>query len=746
VDERGAERTAALAKAEATVARLRNSLPTKPEPDAAEQRALEQEMAAAAAQKEDALAAREASNRRARPAADRLQRAEDAVKALDSVAERRLAILSKNGDGQNGLRLRAWVAQNRSLFEDEVIGPIGLECEATDELGGKYLEAALNRNILTGFLCFSPKDRDVLMAHIRSHRLGLNAYRVPRGQRATSAYDARAPALAALGVEGWLADRLRARAEVSAFLSDFGGIGRILIGGQELGGRMEALSETLRAQFNADSYSLYIPTTSFSASRSRHTAADGQRRLVTSSKAHRPPRDGYLFFNTTALADPDERARAAAELEGARKAHEALRADGASAQQRIDEAELELHNARQAKKAVADGARALREAVAKLTAAERARDDAARGAAASTVARERLALSADLAKLFDRVAAKVADLARTHAAHALQGLDGACAALVARAAAVRIGEATDAARSAREKAKDAARDEELLYAAKKRVDDELCRRVKEAMDSAPRFKAVTDTDGLDGEDKAAWEALPEEADELAEEMGAIQAVLQRSSADINSLRLWTENAGKIKALDETLSHYEAQVASRTQELQARRAAWEPKVRRMAQHVSTKFSEYFAAFNCVGEVQLATAPQMEDYALNIMVRAGEGARVAGSERASERASERGSEGARERGSATKAQRTRTGTASSRARAAVEAAARARAPAVRARSRAPLSRLARRDPPPTVALRSRARPFRFAAARRSSGARPRSSTRSRTKAATRVASALWRRWST
>ena len=44
------------------------------------------------------------------------------------------------------------------------------------------------------------------------------------------------------------------------------------------------------------------------------------------------------------------------------------------------------------------------------------------------------------------------------------------------------------------------------------------------------------------------------------------------------------------------------------------------MRCMAQLVSAKLFEYFAAFKCVGEVELATAAQMEDYALNIMVSA------------------------------------------------------------------------------------------------------------------------------
>ena len=53
------------------------------------------------------------------------------------------------------------------------------------------------------------------------------------------------------------------------------------------------------------------------------------------------------------------------------------------------------------------------------------------------------------------------------------------------------------------------------------------------------------------------------------------------------LRAFLHSARKMSALAETLDDYAAQVARRARELETRRAAWEPKVWRMAQRVAAK---------------------------------------------------------------------------------------------------------------------------------------------------------------
>ena len=76
-------------------------------------------------------------------------------------------------------------------------------------------------------------------------------------------------------------------------------------------------------------------------------------------------------------------------------------------------------------------------------------------------------------------------------------------------------------------------------------------------------------------------------------------------------RAFPHNARTISAPTETLhDDYAAQAAWRTHELQTRRAAWEPKVRGMAQLVSARRSDDLAALKCVGEVELASAAQIE----------------------------------------------------------------------------------------------------------------------------------------
>jgi len=92
-------------------------------------------------------------------------------------------------------------------------------------------------------------------------------------------------------------------------------------------------------------------------------------------------------------------------------------------------------------------------------------------------------------------------------------------------------------------------------------------------------------------------------------------MLSRSSPTRPRSAPFSDNARTISAPTETFDDYAAHAACRTHELQTRRAAWEPKVRRMAQHVSATRSEDLAAFKCAGEVELASAAQMEDYALN-----------------------------------------------------------------------------------------------------------------------------------
>ena len=102
-----------------------------------------------------------------------------------------------------------------------------------------------------------------------------------------------------------------------------------------------------------------------------------------------------------------------------------------------------------------------------------------------------------------------------------------------------------------DKAKSPAHEEELLLAAKKKVDDELYKRVKEATDAAPHFQGhATATAGLSGADKATWEALPDDDDALAEELSAIAATLSRSVADKDARRAFSDNARKIGALAE----------------------------------------------------------------------------------------------------------------------------------------------------------------------------------------------------
>lgn len=74
-------------------------------------------------------------------------------------------------------RLALLRAENASLFEGEVLGPIGLHCEAADPQAAAWLEAAIPRSVLLGFLAVTDRDRDLLAKRVLDEKLGVNVYK-----------------------------------------------------------------------------------------------------------------------------------------------------------------------------------------------------------------------------------------------------------------------------------------------------------------------------------------------------------------------------------------------------------------------------------------------------------------------------------------------------------------------------------------------------------------------------------------
>lgn len=58
-----------------------------------------------------------------------------------------------------------------------MLGPIGLHCEAADPQAAAWLEAAIPRSVLLGFLAVTDRDRDLLAKRVLDEKLGVNVYK-----------------------------------------------------------------------------------------------------------------------------------------------------------------------------------------------------------------------------------------------------------------------------------------------------------------------------------------------------------------------------------------------------------------------------------------------------------------------------------------------------------------------------------------------------------------------------------------
>jgi len=590
--------------------------------DAENETAIAAKLAAAEVESREAVTAKDDLHelirdhkRRQMVATNNLARAEQQLKGLDDANALRNSKLQQDADGRAALKLREWIQKNASLFEEEVIGPVGLDCEASDAEGAKYLEVAIPKQVLTGFLTFTAKDRVILNKHVQDNKINLNVYRFERNQSAPrSPFDAHAPELQQMGVAGFLSERLKASKDVTSFLVDFNGLHKMLVGRAGLNEKVTQLQNLLSEKYRTDAFTLYLPTTVFSATKSRY----GSQAVSTQS---RPLRPRPLFFGPAALADPTERTRVQKLVDDSQAAASAL----ATTQHELRKAEVAadaaLSDIRQRKIAIGNEARLGRQLAIRVSDLAESAEAAQRNAAPAYKDKEQATLRADLSKLLDRLAAKSTEVASAHAKLALIELDAQCAVLGMRQAFIRtraLKDSTEAALAARNLA---IRDEDAIKAAQSRAQNLMNKAVEVAFDSAPHFADANPSSsvGLQGEFLQRWDDLPEDDDALADELEEVKKKIGTSSADMGSITVFNENATKISALEKSVSEFENNAQNQADDLASRRAAWEPKVNEMAIHVSKKFGEYFTAFNCSGEVGLKTCSNIKDYALEIRVK-------------------------------------------------------------------------------------------------------------------------------
>ncbi|KAG8466510.1 hypothetical protein KFE25_007889 [Diacronema lutheri] len=608
------------ARADAALARARSDLAALPQLDEAGVRAsiaaIDADARAARAERGDAEEAMHAAERRARAVENHAAALRQQLKMLDDQRLMRHNRVANDRDGGKALELARWIKENHTRFEAEVIGPIGLSCDALDAQGGRWLENAIPKNVLLGVLCISRRDRDTIMRYVVEHRLNTSVYCFDRARaNVRPKYDAHTDELRRLGVLGWLSERLSAPQVVHDFLCDFSNLSAILTASEQIGERMPAFEQLQRAS-NRESYTLFSPSTQFKASTSRY----GNKKQTVSTTKFRAPRDGSLFFGDAAAPDPAERARLAEQLDADVAALDGARADMETAKAAMHDADAAVAELRSRKVAATGQASATAKARARVAELEQRARAAAQAAEPARVQREQSVVRADIDKLLDRLAAKATELARAHAAHADEAIELQCAALGARCAAEAVAEVTERAAAAKEALDAAARAEEMARKSKADAEARVVAAVNAATALAPDFAAANPKGfALSGEAKETWEAMPDNDDAIADELEHVNRKLSTSTADASALRRFEANAKAIDDLQRALEAFESEAQGQAHELARRRAAWEPKVREMAEHISAKFSEFFAAFNCVGEVVLHAPAKMEEYALQIRVK-------------------------------------------------------------------------------------------------------------------------------